>query len=154
MKATLQKPMSLFILSLILTISATALATNARWQRFTYGTGAEYFGGGPGSTSLPINGTADVNAHNAYVPITDNDTVFSYSAGDIWFQNSNPTQPLQTCITYHGSTGGQCQTVTSTGNCGSGGVCYVWYGNVSLWNNNMGEGKYLVIQKSNNRRID
>jgi hypothetical protein len=133
-------PVVCFALAFVVAASTSALAA-ARWTRVAFGTGVGSYGGG--SMGCISGGDANGESLDSWCPIVDNDTITAYTGASAWFANSNHTQPMMACVSFTNRTGDSCSS-TVTNNCPSGGVCNPAL-NISAWQGNMGQFKYVVF---------
>jgi hypothetical protein len=132
-------PLVTFVLAVVLSASAVSTAS---WYRVDTGTGNGSYGGGNNGCSI----AASVNYGGADIiscPIADNSGISSYTSGNVYFTNSNTTQPALACVAYYNATGGTCSS-TANNNCPNKGVCSFLM-NISAWQNNPNHFKFVLF---------
>ena len=131
-------PLFVFVLSAILASSAVAAAG---WVRVTTGSSiiTNYGGGALGGCWKNTNtGTF------MYCAVPDNSITqaSAFTTAQVFFQNSNATQPAQACVTYYNGNGGVCGPATPPNNCPNHGVCN-FFVDITVWQTNPDQFKFM-----------
>jgi hypothetical protein len=99
------------------------------------------YGGGAMGGCYQVDATGSVIY--CAIPEDDLNPATAISNLTAFFQNSNATQPGQTCVSFKNALGGQCNIATASNNCPLRGVCQVVPSVHGVWNTFSGDYHFV-----------